>query len=406
MRVAAGPGYPAAGVSSLLTTEGKWQPDRTGRTSLVYDGPGKSTTRFARLLHSLAAHRAPRDETTAYAMAKAMGHLGNGELAAALSLLNYTHRRTPSDGAIGLAIALVRLALGDRLAASPLEELSRRTDWRDLWMTLIVVRLRFGDIDRAEANLQEMLGRIAVSRSESDIELASTVSRLTNADGWCGLDSAGRVIAGTRRKSLRGLVLRVDGTEISLGEPRNFHEVHDLRLPRGWHSAARLDVHLHGRALIGSPIDIQRIARIERFVETASKSGGIRGWCRFPADRERVPTITVASLADPRQRLSIRANAIEHRAIGGDEFAMLHKFTFAADRIEALGNSVRVTGPHGRALYGSPIWTSARKASRRAALRPLHSVLLCSIRPARSARRICRERSAEQARGNRVPSTS
>ena len=193
------------------------------------------------------------------------------------------------------------------------------------------------------------------------------MNRLTNADGWCGLDSAGRVIAGTRRKSLRGLVLRMDGTEISLGEPRNFHEAHDLRLPRGWHSAARLDVHLHGRALIGSPIDIQRIARIEGFVETASMSGGIRGWCRFPADRERVPTITVASLADPRQRLSIRARSTEHRAIGGDEFAVLHNFTLAADKIEALGNAVRVTGPYGRALYGSPIWTRAKKASRRAA---------------------------------------
>ena len=132
----------------------------------MYDGPGTSTTRLARLLRSLAMHRASRDDTTAYAMTKAMGHLGNGDLAAALSLLNYAHRRTPSDGAIGLAIALVRLALGDRRAAEPLEELSRRTDWRDLWMTLIVVRLRFGDVERAAGNLQEMLGRIAVSRSE------------------------------------------------------------------------------------------------------------------------------------------------------------------------------------------------------------------------------------------------
>ena len=342
-------------------------PTEQGPTSLVYDGPGKSTTRFARLLHSLAAHRAPRDDTTAYAMAKAMGHLGNGELATALSLLNYAHRRTPSDGAIGLAIALVRLALGDRLAAEPLEDLSRRTDWRDLWMTLIVIRLQFGDVERAAGNLHEMLGRIAVSRSESDIELASTVNRLTNADGWCGLDSAGRVIAGTRRKSSRGLVLRMDGTEISPGEPRNLHEAHDLRLPRGWHSAVRLDVHLHGRALIGSPIDIQRIARIEGFVETASTSGGIRGWCRFPADRERAPTITVASSADPRLRLSIRAASMEHRALGGDEFAVRHNFTVAADKIEALGNAVRVTGPYARALYGSPIWNSAKKARRRAA---------------------------------------
>ena len=123
---------------------------------------------------------------------------------------------------------------------------------------------------------------------------------------------------------------------------------------------------LHGRALIGSPIDIQRIAHVEGFVETSSASGGIRGWCRFPADSERVPTITVASLAHPHQRLSIRAGSTEHRAIGGDEFAILHNFTVAANRIEALGNAVRVTGPHRQALYGSPIWTRAKKASRHA----------------------------------------
>jgi GT2 family glycosyltransferase len=300
-------------------------------------------------------------------MIKAMAHLGDRDLASALSLLNYAHRRAPSDGAISLAIALVHLELGDPRAAEPLEELTRRTDWRDLWMALIVVRLRFGDVEQAAGNLQEMLSRIAVSRSESDIELASTVSRLTDADGWCGLDSTGRVIADTRRKSLRGLALRMDGTEISSGKPRNLHGAHDLQLPRGWQTAARLDVLLHGRVLIGSPIDIQRIAYVEGFVETSSASGGIRGWCRFPADRERVPTITVASLADPRQRLSIRAAFAEHRAIGGDEFAILHNFTVAADRIKALGDAVRVTGPHGRALYGSPIWTRAKKASRRAA---------------------------------------
>ena len=148
-------------------------------------------------------------------MIKAMAHLGDRDLASALSLLNYAHRRAPSDGAISLAIALVHLELGDPRAAEPLEEMTRRTDWRDLWIALIVVRLRFGDVEQAAGNLQEMLSRIAVSRSDSDIELASTVSRLTDADGWCGLDSAGRVIAGTRRKSLRGLALRMDRTEIS-----------------------------------------------------------------------------------------------------------------------------------------------------------------------------------------------
>ena len=47
---------------------------------------------------------------------------------------------------------------------------------------------------------------------------------------------------------------------------------------------------------------------------------------------------------------------------------ILHNFTLAADKIEALGNAVQVTGPYGRALYGSPIWTGAKKASRACSL--------------------------------------
>ena len=141
---------------------------------------------------------------------------------------------------------------------------------------------------------------------------------------------------------------------------------------------------LHGRALIGSPIDIQRIARVEGFVETASTSGGIRGWCRFPADRERVPTITVASLADPRRRLSIRAGSTEHRALGGDEFAILHNFTLAADKIEAAGECCPSHWP----ARASAVWQpdlDAREEGKSACglVRPLPSVLLRSVKAAR-----------------------
>ena len=90
----------------------------------MFDDLSKSTTRLARLLRSLATQQAPRDDTTAYAMSKAMAYIGSGDLAAALPLLDYAHRRAVSDGAISLATALVRLALGDPHAAEPLEELN------------------------------------------------------------------------------------------------------------------------------------------------------------------------------------------------------------------------------------------------------------------------------------------
>jgi GT2 family glycosyltransferase/glycosyltransferase involved in cell wall biosynthesis len=309
------------------------------------------------LLHTLATHQAPRDHATGYAMTKVRALLEEGRLDAALSLLEYAHRLSPADAAISLTIGLVRLALGEARAAEPLEMLTKQSDWTDIWMALVLVRLRFEGAQRAAVELQEMLSRIAVPPSESDIELATMVSQRAGACGWCGLNNAGQVVVGTNRKSQNSLTFLLDGNEISPSEPRRLRGILELSLPRGWHRAARLDVVLRGRPLIGSPVDIDRITRVEGFVEAVSGLGAIHGWCRFPAERERVPTITIASLADPRKRRSIRGEPSHNRPMGGDEFALRYNFTMTADKLAPLGNAIRITGPHGQTLYGSPIWT-------------------------------------------------
>src|SRR5262249_735091 len=126
------------------------------------DARGGADGLLRRLLRAVATHRTARDETTTYAVTKATTLLAAGNLRGTLSMLEYAHRGAPSDGAISLAIGLTRLKLGDPLAATPLESLTRRSEWRDLWMALILARLRFVDMERAAADLQEMLSRIAV----------------------------------------------------------------------------------------------------------------------------------------------------------------------------------------------------------------------------------------------------
>ena len=321
----------------------------------MYDFRSKSITRLSRLLHTLAARQMPRDNGTAFAMTKIIALVASGKLDATLPMLEYAHRCAPSDGTISLANGLVRLALGDPLAAEPLEMLTRRSEWSDLWMALILVRMRFGQTEGAANDLQAMLSQIAAPRSESDIELATMVSRQTDGAGWCGADNTGRVAVGTKEKSPRDLVLLLDGTAISFSESRPSQGVRYLRLPRTWAKTARLDVLLRGRPLIGSPIDIARITRVQGFVEAIHTSGALQGWCRLPAEREHVPAITVTSVADPRRRLTMRAGSMDNHSIGGDEFAILHTFTIAIEKIAPLGNDIRVTGPYGRALYGSPL---------------------------------------------------
>ena len=180
----------------------------------AYDFQGKSTTRLGRLLHTLAMYPVQRDDATAYAMKKAIALVARGDLKATLSILEYAHRRALSDVTISLATSLVRLALGDPLAAEPLERLTRRTRWCDLWMALIQVRMRFGDTERAVDRPAAMLSHIAAPRSEPDIELATIVSQQADVAGWCGLDNSGRLTIGIKQESLRDLVLVLDGAEI------------------------------------------------------------------------------------------------------------------------------------------------------------------------------------------------
>ena len=323
----------------------------------AYDFQGKSTARLGRLLHTLAMNPGQRDDATAYAMKQAIALVARGDLEATLSILEYAHRRALTDVTISLATSLVRLALGDPLAAEPLERLTRHTSWCDLWMALIQVRMRFGDTEQALVDLQHMLSHIAVPRSEPDIELATIVSQRADVGGWCGLDNSGRLTIGIEQEALRDLVLVLDGAEIPCLKLRQSSGIHELRLPRHWQKTARAEVLLHGCALIGSPIDVAHITQVEGFVELDSTSGALRGWCRFPAERERVPAITVAAAGDPGRRLSIRAGLADSRSIGGDEFSILHTFAVAGEKIATLGSDVRVIGPHGRALYGSPVRT-------------------------------------------------
>ena len=240
----------------------------------TYDFQGKSTVRLGRLLHALAMYPVHRDDTTAYAMKKAIALVAGGDLKATLCILEYAHRHALSDVTISLATSLVRLALGDRLAAEPLEGLTQRTSWCDLWMALIQVRMRFGDTERAAVDLRRMLSHIAVSRSEPDIELATIVSQRAGVGGWCGLDNSGCLTIGIEQESLRDLMLVLDGAEIPCLKSRQSSGIHELRLPRHWQKAARAEVLLHGCALIGSPIDVAQITQVEGFVEPELHVGG------------------------------------------------------------------------------------------------------------------------------------
>jgi GT2 family glycosyltransferase/glycosyltransferase involved in cell wall biosynthesis len=321
---------------------------------------------------AMAGCGAPRSVAVADAFARAGPLLKAGHTAAALATLEYAQRLAPSDGGISLAIGVLRLTLGEPRASEPLEMLTRRSDWQDIRLALVRVRLRFGAIEQAALDLHAALSRNGLPHRKADLDLASTVSARLGALGWCALTNAGRLVVGADAAAAKdgapGLDILLDDTPIPLDGMRRSGGLLHIRLPPHWPGARRLDVRLHGRKLIGSPLDIARIARVEGFVEALPVTGALHGWCWFPAERMRAPIITIAALGDPDRAITAPARLADASFVRGDEFGIPHRFTADAAAIAGLGEAVTVTGPHGRALYGSPLWPGATRAAARTAM--------------------------------------
>jgi GT2 family glycosyltransferase/glycosyltransferase involved in cell wall biosynthesis len=316
--------------------------------------------------YALVGCGAKRDEATADAFQRAGALISGGRTVEALAMLEYAQRLAPADGGISLAIGMLQLNLGEARAAESFASLTKRSQWRDLWMALARAEIKFGQVERAAIALHTALSRNAPPTKPDYVALANTVTERSDAQGWCGLNNDGRVIVGSTRNLAIGLAVLLDGIKIADCGLRLVQGRNEVPLPEGWQRASRLDVLLRGHALIGSPIDIAQVARVEGFVEAIPATGELRGWCWFPAERERPPLVTVAALANPRLSISFRAELIDPSLIRGDEFGFPYRFAVAADTVATFGEAVIVTGPRGQALYGSPLWPDAVRGNARA----------------------------------------
>jgi GT2 family glycosyltransferase/glycosyltransferase involved in cell wall biosynthesis len=295
-----------------------------------------------------------RDAPTADALRRAGLLLSAERVRDALAMLDYARRLAPSDSGIRLALGLVQLNHGAASAIESLKSLTHQSDWRDLWMVLIRARMRFGEVDRAAIELHTTLGRNAPPVKPPDIALAHQVSERSGAAGWCGLNNAGCLILGATGPG-SDLEILLDGVAMPFSHPRAALGPSTLRLPPQWARAQRLDVLSRGRNLIGSPVDVTRITRVEGFVEAIPEPGALRGWCWLPAERERAPSVTVASLPNPDRRIECDARLVDPSLCRGDAFGFPYGFAIDAEAVAHLGDAISVTGPHGQALYGSPL---------------------------------------------------
>ncbi len=285
------------------------------------------------------------------AMAAYRASLDQGDADAALRWLERAHRLVPNDPNIRLALAGALLGREVARAAQLFASVTEHHDVREAWLGLAVARLRLGATDQARTALSRALSRHTPRNDTRSV--AQEVLRASGDDGWCALTFTGHLVLHTIVRETP--VVSLDGRILPTAR------IPGGRLPKDWHRGARLSVMIEGRHLLGSPIDIAAIRRVEGIVD--GDHAGLRGWAWYPADPGRPVPLRVI---DDRGRV-LAARADDPRITVADLGALAHPlgFTIPAEALARLGTTLTVQALDGPPLYGSPVapLRSVRSAS-------------------------------------------
>ncbi len=254
---------------------------------------------------------------------------GNGP--EALRWLERAHRIAPRDVGIGLALALILIRVGELgRAATLLRRLSDRQDSREIWLALASVRHRQVAFDAAAVALGRALSGHAWPGTPTLEELAGHIALGAGFPGWCGVTSGGELVV---RAS--GVRVRADGVTM-----------------RGRRVAAgiqKVEVTAGGAQLLGSPLLVARMRRVEGIVQ--ARDGGLTGWAWHPGAPDLDPTLSVRAQGRVVARLT---------ATGGDIMAVSalarpRGFAVAAEVLAGVVGPIEVAAADGVPLLGSPL---------------------------------------------------
>ncbi len=273
-------------------------------------------------------------------------------LPAARRWLARAARLAPDDPRIALNLASLLLALGETAtAAAAFARLARRHDIAPAWHGLIAARLRRGNAAGAAAACGEFLARHCVDKTSA--ELARQVA---GATGWCGVAASGAVRAKTPGNRVAAWL---DGVPVAR--------------PRTMPDGAWLALQAAGTPLLGSPLDLAALRRVEGLV--AATPEGLQGWASRPAAPEQPPILTLTDARGARRRVACAGGVLP--TDDDAPFLPRHAFAVPAAALQKLAPPFRIAGPGGADLLGSPIDPEALAA-------------LAPVPAARTGRRVTR----------------
>ena len=264
-----------------------------------------------------------------------------GVLDEARRWLERARRLAPTDATVAVSLGGLLLRQGDpEAAARVLRPVADAHDLREAWSGLAVCALQQGRVEEAALAMGALLSRHAPD--ESSAALAALVATRAGLPGWCGVCGDGRLWPAQPPEAR----VVLDGVALGGGATLD-------ALPAGWRAARVLTVERGGVSLLGSPVDLAAIARVEGLV--GGRDGGLVGWAWQPADPDREPELLVHRADGVTWPL--RAADLSITVEGAAPLSRPRGFAAGAEALRslALAGPVRVTDAGGRDLTGSPL---------------------------------------------------
>lgn len=302
-----------------------------------------------------------KEERTALASAQAQDSFRrgnaaweNGQQDAAWDWLERANRQAADNPHVMFALALARHAVGDVPGAILLlETLLQRFDFREGWVLLTTFRQASGDGIGALRALVKLLSCFAATPESQ--KLAASVCRLNGVALWGFLDRD-RVLKLAGPHMPDKPEFRLDGVPV-----RAVRKQGGWSFPQGWQQAHLLDVRCAGvPAVLGSPFSITDFFSCEGMVSAGAE--GLEGWCWHPYNADCAPSLTLCHPQTDKALLRVTAEMFS-QSVSSDQPLARYRRIFVPWKMLPEG-PVRVVGPNGQELVGSPLearleWRSA-----------------------------------------------
>jgi GT2 family glycosyltransferase/glycosyltransferase involved in cell wall biosynthesis len=278
-----------------------------------------------------------------------------------------------------LMLATAMLRQQDPGACELFASVARNHDVREAWLGLAIARHLNNEAELAGHALGRALSRHAVTLVPP---LADDIAAALRAPGWCAVSGAGVLTVRLTKSLRRSVRLRasLDGEELPLSGRADGSRF-TARLPATWRRSREIRVVAGEAALLGSPIMLARIARIEGFAN--SSNGDLHGWAWCPNDPDHDPVLSIVP-SDGSPSITVVADDLGGEVDTRSALGRPRQFRVPANVLRNCNGPVGICGADGRNLTGSPLDPSAERRAAAGTARIFASLFPAPGQPGRA----------------------